>query len=430
MNYKLSFYNETIEYNKEKYIWNTLSGALIKLNALGEQYISSFSGSNDSSEYFQILSKNRFIVLEEIDEIGTLLSNEQRDMFNSNPQTLVFTIAPGMDCNYHCVYCFENRRSREQHMTKETESNTVSYIIKKAEQIPTLKKLDIKWFGGEPLIYLDTIRNISQQLSNYCQNHDIEYDSGLITNGSLLTEDVLETVLQCHISSAQITIDGLEAEYCKSKGTTSELFYQTIDNICKACRKLRITIRLNIPGNDADKAIRITDYLLSTNKLYKKIDIYFAFVRDYNKDSAVLDYRHFCKEYEKWLSHMLSNYNWRETHKNAPKTKSTSCGLIHLHNSCIGPTGELYKCEHCIGNIDASCGDIINGNYHNINERAYMETLSSGKRMDCINCKYLPLCMGGCANDYVTKNPGFNCEDYKQHQKRLKMMYSGILLRE
>ena len=427
MKYKLSFFNEIIELDNQKYIWNTFSGALVKLDCEGEQYITSFNGKKDGSDYYQVLLKNKFIVPEAIDEVGSILINEERSIFDSKPEMVIFTIAPGMNCNYHCSYCFEKERSREQHMSKDTEIDVVSFIKKRIDQTPSIKKVNIKWFGGEPLLYLNTIKNITEKVYTYCRSKDIDYDSGIITNGSLLTEEVLDTVIKCHITSAQITIDGTETEYCHSKGTLPRYYHQTIENISNACDRIKITIRLNILGNEADKAIEITDYLLSEKALVNKIDVYFAFVRDYDKDSVDLDYIHYTEEYVKWLHHMFLHYNWKETHRNAIRTKTTSCGLIRLHNNCIGPNGELYKCEHCIGNISQSCGDVVNGNYHNYYERAYMETLSSGKRTECIQCKYLPLCMGGCANDNVTNERGFNCDAFKQFEKRLKLMYSGII---
>lgn len=94
--------------------------------------------------------------------------------------------------------------------------------------------------------------------------------------------------------------------------------------------------------------------------------------------------------------------------------KTTSCASIRRNNYCIGPKGELYKCEHCIGEYESAIGNINEGEYHNESECSYMETLISGKRENCLKCEFLPLCLGGCANDNVSKSPGIDCDAYKE----------------
>lgn len=425
MNYKLSFFNEQFSYGGRKYLWNTKSGALIKLDDNGEKYINSFNGKEDDSIEFHILKDNGLVVPYEFDEVGKILFDEERNMYNRFSETVFFTIAPGMNCNYHCVYCFENGRDRAQKMTDDTVLSVIDFIKKRIVDNFNLKRLNIKWFGGEPLLYLDIIREISMQLIQFCEERHITYDASIITNGSLLVPEVCDSLAQLHVEKAQITIDGLEEEYCHSKGTTISNFESTISNIRCACERMNLSIRLNIQDNDSDKAIRTTDFLLKEMNLAKKIGVYFAFVRDYNKPSIEEDYRHFSKEYIKWLSHMIDEYQW-QTFGNKPMIKTTSCASIRINNFCIGPQGELYKCEHCIGNPEQAIGNVLAGEYFNRLELEYLTTLSSRKRSACIECKYLPLCLGGCANDTVERRLGFDCEAYKDMQRKQKIMYAGL----
>lgn len=49
------------------------------------------------------------------------------------------------------------------------------------------KPIDITWFGGEPLLKTDLIERITNQLK---ANHK-DFQAEIITNGSLLTDDIL-----------------------------------------------------------------------------------------------------------------------------------------------------------------------------------------------------------------------------------------------
>ena len=311
-------------------------------------------------------------------------------------------------------------------MTAEIVSKVIEFIKKKASGNPNLKRLNVKWFGGEPLLHLDIIRKVSKELIGYCNSLGIVYDAGIITNGSLLTAAVCEELKQLQVKKAQITIDGLEEDYCRNKGTLNTSFKAAIDNICYACERLSISIRINIPNNDAHKAISVTDYLFKEKSLFGKVGIYFAFVRNYENCSTNDDYKLFSPEYIKWLAHMIENYNWRKQSNNKSTVKATSCASIRISNYCIGPKGELYKCEHCIGVPEQSIGNVFQGEFFNKYERDYMDTLSSGKRPQCLKCKYLPICMGGCANDTVEQRTGFDCETFRNHQIKLKLMFAGL----
>ena len=107
--YKLSFYNITLSYNNEDYLWNTYTDACIKLSRDGIKYLDDFTGENDDTEYFKILKTHGFIINSQIDEPGKIIVEEMTIMLNPYPERLGFTIAPGLGCNYQCLYCLYKR---------------------------------------------------------------------------------------------------------------------------------------------------------------------------------------------------------------------------------------------------------------------------------------------------------------------------------
>ena len=59
-----------------------------------------------------------------------------------------------------------------------------------------LKHLDVSWYGGEPLLATEVIYNLSDRLICLCEKHGIEYNSYMISNGSLLDDETLDHLIQ------------------------------------------------------------------------------------------------------------------------------------------------------------------------------------------------------------------------------------------
>jgi len=80
---------------------------------------------------------------------------------------LSLTIAPTMACNFKCVYCYEGERAKDVDsnnvtMSEETLNQLVEFIRKSG-----VKKLGVEWYGGEPLLAIDVIENLSKKIFIY-----------------------------------------------------------------------------------------------------------------------------------------------------------------------------------------------------------------------------------------------------------------------
>ena len=427
--YKLSRYNAFYRDGGDEYIWNTYSNALLKLDENAQGYVRSFPGKDDRSNEFSLLKNNGFAVHEQIDEYRRVYFQERQAMFNQNANQVGFVIAPGLGCNYNCGYCFEANSNLNGVMTPEIAEDTAEYICKQLKNNVNARELKISWFGGEPLLYLDKIETISRRIIEYSQQNNLAYEASIITNGRYLDANTLSKLKELRIEKAQVTVDGTQNVYCISKGASPDDFHHVMDNIRYAADKIKLSIRLNIPDNDVNEAVAITEYLLSQNDPQDKTRVYMAFVRDYSLSAEAADqsYSNFVHNYTQWLDRCLEVY--KDPIKSGlvlPRQVSTSCGLIRAHNSCIGPLGELYKCEHCFGIDSMITGDIWRGRYYNEAELAFCSTIDTPAKSQCRQCEYLPICMGGCANDRVYGLVNPDCEAYKRLQFKLKLLEGGV----
>lgn len=284
------------------------------------------------------------------------------------------------------------------------------------------------WFGGEPLLYLDTMEFISRKLIKYAQQNNIEYVAGVPTNGLLLDEKCFNKLQEFHVKEIQICLDGERDLHCKSKGISPEGFERIIDNICHVVGKTRFMLRLNIPNNDVNEAIALTDYLFIKRNLLGKVYLNFAYLCDYtlspdDSRKAYINYKH---NFSLWVDYLYERYGLRVAR---PKRTVKLCYRASVSRSCIGHDGDLYTCLHYVGNKTKVKGSIWHGRFFNSAESMFYPTIDSPLRKKCSLCEYLPVCMGECIKDCMTGIVRRDCRLDKQEWLKLKLLEAGVLLK-
>lgn len=120
-------------------------------------------------------------------------------------QFSVIFITLGNNCNFNCKYCLQDNGFT--HMNKETERPQLS---KKLFNFLDNYKYDhtkIMLWGGEPLLYFDSIKELVLRYGD-------KFDWGTITNGSLLTKEIVDFFEQ-HKISFTVSHDGEATEYTR-----------------------------------------------------------------------------------------------------------------------------------------------------------------------------------------------------------------------
>lgn len=88
--------------------------------------------------------------------------------------------------------------------------------------------------GGEPLLAVDTIDKLSTEFQSICKENHIQYFAGIITNGSLLTREIVKRLNELDVNFYQITVDGSKATHnqrrpLKGGGETYDLILKKIE---------------------------------------------------------------------------------------------------------------------------------------------------------------------------------------------------------
>ncbi len=413
MKYKLSEYNNLFTRGEHTYLWNTFSDALLNMDEDALSFVRSFDGCDHSGEfYFDVLKKNRCIVPCGLNELNQVLKEEKISILSPNQKVLHLTIAPGLGCNYNCVYCFEKHRDISEAMSVETQEELARYIISLAKNNPALEYVMIRWFGGEPLLYMDAVTHISDLIIPYFDSVNIKYYAEIVTNGRFLSTENAHKLKACRVSHVQLPIDGMPEYYMSQKKASADDFEKTVQNVIAACDILPIHIRINIADNKKD-ALELTRFLLDEKKLDGKVKINIAHVRNYDCpycDHESESHRNFIAFEKIFLEEFLhgNKYSLKSLSISIPKRRPANCYCICAKNHVIGPKGELYRCEHHLGRKEYCVGSISDGEYHNDIDMKFIHYKHPEK---CLQCTVFPMCLSGCLN----YNLSMACDEYKEH---------------
>ena len=107
-------------------------------------------------------------------------------------------------CNLRCVYCYETFTLG--HMKLDVARGIVRLVERRVAD--GLDWLEIEFFGGEPLGAWNTVKYITGNVHELCQQHGVELLGAMTTNATLLHMDRLEWLVQHGIRAFQITLDG------------------------------------------------------------------------------------------------------------------------------------------------------------------------------------------------------------------------------
>jgi uncharacterized protein len=209
-------YNLEVPAKDRVYWYNTLSGASVlmspeQLDVLKERVVQGIqTGADDWSEVLAFLSRHGFVVSEEVDELA--LAVEKYDRTITDKTTLSLVIAPSMQCNMRCYYCYEGDKfdAVDAGLQVQDVEALIAFV---RSRLAENGKLGVTWFGGEPLMALDFVLAASRRLQTLCKAANAAYAFRMVSNGYLLDAGSAAR-LACHgITSVQVTFDGSQKSH-------------------------------------------------------------------------------------------------------------------------------------------------------------------------------------------------------------------------
>lgn len=416
---KSSNYNTFIKQDVEWIAHNGLTNALA---VLSNKEMSDFNlyintGNGLTIEQINEFKENGFLIDDNFNEIEFIRYNMYKDRFDKSALALV--IAPTSNCNFRCPYCFESKVLRNCRMDDSVKQAVIDFVESKMN---TIERLSIVWYGGEPLLEIGLISEFSKIFIELCERNNVVYSANIITNGYLLTSEVLEQLIQYKVTDIQITIDGMNEEhdsrrYLVGKKPTFEKIIHNLLSLESVYKKYDdfpfIAIRMNVDKKNVSQVDSLLEYIYS---MPFKDYVFFYIAGVYDKEDrnfdTTLSQAEFIDVYRKYLRKLkeFSTYDNYELYY--PKLISAACGCEQIATFVIDADGSLYKCWEEIGQSSAKIGNVKDMDSNSNNEWLYKYLIDDPTQKEkCHSCKILPNCMGGgCPHRVKKSNFKIDCE--------------------
>ncbi len=315
-------------------------------------------------------------------------------------------------CNLNCSYCFASQgkyHGDRALMSFETGKRALDFLI---ENSGTRRNLEVDFFGGEPLMNFDVVKQLVAYARSVEKEHNKNFRFTLTTNGMLIDDDVIDFANR-ECSNVVLSLDGrkeihdrLRVDYA-GRGSYDRivpLFKKLVDARGGKNYYMRGTFTHANP-----------DF---TNDVFHMADLGFTElsmepVVCAKGDPAGLDSEDIeivKEQYEILAKDMIRRekdgkpitfYHYMIDLEEGPciYKRISGCGA-GTEYMAVTPWGDLYPCHQFVGEEKYKLGNIWDG-ITNEQIRLDFKNCNVYSRKECENCWAKLYCSGGCfANAY------------------------------
>ena len=338
-------------------------------------------------------------------------------------------------CNLRCAYCwndygrYSNTGFSEKERSQSTQANNdghmpVQIARKAVDMLVELsgedKDLVVDFYGGEPLMNLDTLLTTVDYCRGNQESWGVNFNFLLATNGTLFTPEVAEKLFQRGVQIA-VSIDGRKEVHDNNRPFLGGR--SSFDSIVKNLKGLPEEIRQRLVGRTT-----VTPYYSDKLNLYEDLrTLGFERIELFESEDAChkitpqrekfffntdAQYHLLCKEYERLALHYIDEtvrgfLDYKKTFFN--RFFKLMQRLYYNHEvtgGCpaakgqfaVSVEGDIYPCTSFLGVENFKLGNVMKG----INKEKYDGFIESiRKRFEhCKECPVFMLCRttGSCLN--------------------------------
>ncbi|WFR57122.1 radical SAM protein [Anaerocolumna sp. AGMB13025] len=423
---KYSKYNILTNYKDYYVIHNLVSeqGILIQKeqNDKFQKLVEKSEPDMNEENVINILIGKGIIIEDDIDEMKVVQKMKRNDI-EQKKHRLSITIIPTYQCNFKCIYCWENTKDTIDNMTEQTQNKLLKFIEKK---LPESNAVDIDWFGGEPLIALNVVKSLIIEIDKLCNQYKVPYTCSMTTNGYCLTQDVAEFLINYHTHFFQITLDGPAQLHNSNRPLKSgkETFDKILTNL-KSIRDniktkfIKVLIRLNVTEETVQYADEFIEFVYSEFGSDPRFRMYIQAVERHNDikltemNGKYLSLHNVTeKMYDKCIE-----LGMRTTGLKMLKPGDFMCKTLFENSFFISSDGAVYKCDMDMRKEHIShFGEFKEDGNMVIDPNAKDFWMNEVKESDyCKNCIVYPLCYGLRCPYYNILNFKQVCEQYNDY---------------
>ena len=199
----------------EVFLMNTLSDAQLVVSsdvaALLDRCAAcgDVSAADEERDALDLLKENGFIVSDRQSERRAL--DEYFTRVKSDTSELNVTVLTTLQCNFACDYCFQGDHGDynkfAEKMTLATSARVAQWIERELDRVQP-ETLVLTFFGGEPLLNLPVMYDLADRAWHATQTRGVRLAINIITNGLLLTPEIVDRLEPYGLNGIKITLDG------------------------------------------------------------------------------------------------------------------------------------------------------------------------------------------------------------------------------
>ena len=323
-------------------------------------------------------------------------------------------------CNLRCSYCYLQNNSSDMPLSIGQKAIELTF---KSAVLNGYKQIKLKYSGGEPLLRFPFIEEIQRNAQSLAQKHKIKLDSVILSNGTLLTPDIIEKIKSLNLR-LMISLDGLKKDHdCQRHfADGSGSFDKVVRSIGLALSEDLIPdISITVSSRNIAGLPELMQWVLE-----KDLPFSLNFYRENDFSEMHKDLK---LEEEKIINGLLAAYKVIESRLPrrsllASLADRANLAIPHLRPCSVGHSymvfdtnGNISKCQM---QMNPPIADIHSADPLKLvrEDRTGIRNISVEDKEECRECQWKHWCAGGCpleafrvTGKYDAKSP--NCNIYK-----------------
>jgi len=376
----------------------------------------------------ETFSEHGFLVQDRASEQAALV--RRFSDFREDTSQLRVTILTTLQCNFACEYCYQGDGAgaprQASAMSPETSARVARWIEGQLDAVKP-SRLVLTFFGGEPLLNTAAMFDLAQRCWQATEARGVEQLINLITNGLLLSPEIIDRLLLLGLNGVKVTLDGDRATHDRMRPARGGqgTFDRIIANIRRVADRTPVAIGGNFDVATAGRFPALLDFLKDQEFAGRISKVAFkpviqpgsvqtptgivalaaggrerqplngscmSVAGSGHAGASACDSCHLVDDQMAELREATR----RRGFSTVDGVHMGPCELYRRHSHTVGPDGSLYACPGFTGDNAMSIGHIEASPDSQTTEAASrIEQLAPWRR--CDGCSLIPVCGGGCA---------------------------------
>jgi uncharacterized protein len=367
--------------------------------------------------------------LDELRSMGYLQEKKEAPLqLVKEPSLKALCLHASHDCNLRCKYCFAGTGpfgGDREHMSFETGRQAIDLLLRESGQ---RHQLEVDFFGGEPLLNLETVQQIVAYGKTGAQECNKTINFTLTTNGINLDSTARQFLNDQQIALV-LSLDGRPEVNDRMRGSGS--YGRVLPNILEVIRA-RNDQNYYLRGTYTAHNLDFTEDVKHLCDLgLRELSLEPVVEKDGEYRLTESSFDRIDQEYDKLAEFYLQKkqlgkgftfFHFEISLEHGPclPKRLTGCGA-GFDYFAVTPKGDLYPCHQFVGRASFLMGNVNQGiTNHKLRQEFGAATLF--KKEGCADCWSRYYCSGGChANAHLMNGSIYQPDQIGCHLQRKRL---------